>query len=177
MKHSNEKKKTEILSSRGIRYCIPSKTHQLEIRQKKKYTTYFPSFETTESHLFYLILSIIFSITFLDKKTRKSFISFGVFLFLPLQYLSIPFSLSFFIISSQYKDVSLLFSFPDNTKISLLIFFFLSPGLKTTTGSTRIVYFSFPFSPILYDRSHVIIHVLSLSLPPHSLPYWKINNK
>lgn len=84
MRHSNEnKKKREILSSRGIRYCIPSKskTHQLEIRQKKKYTTYFPSFETTESHLFYLILSIIFSITFLEKKRLENLLYRSVFFF------------------------------------------------------------------------------------------------
>jgi hypothetical protein len=81
--------------------------------------------------------------------------------------------------SSSHPSIKMYryFFLSPTTPKSHFSFFFLSPGLKTTTGSTRIVYFSLPFSPILYDRSHVIIHVLSLSLPPHSLPYWKINNK
>jgi hypothetical protein len=70
--------------------------------------------------------------------------------------------------SSSHPSIKMyryFFLSPTTPKSHFSFFFFLSPGLKTTTGSTRIVYFFLPFSPILYDRSHVIIHVLSLSLP------------
>lgn len=73
MRHSNENKKKEKfylpVEFATVSHSNPKRTSWKFV--KKKYTTYFPSFETTESHLFYLILSIIFSITFLDKRLEN----------------------------------------------------------------------------------------------------------
>ena len=123
--------------------------------------------------MFYLsIFSILFS--YIKKKSQKSFYIFPCLFF----FLSFPFSISLFpsLSSSSHPSIKMyryFFSLLSQHEHQNLTSYFFSPGLKTTTGSTRVVYFfvlslSPLFSPILYDRSHIIIHVLSLSLP--SLP-------
>lgn len=161
------KKKREILSSRGIRYCIPfkSKTHQLEIRQKKVYNL----FSQFWNHRVTFVLSnsihhILYNFPW-QKRLENLFLYRSVFFFSYLWSTSL--SLFPFPSSSSHPSIKMYryFFLSPTTPKSHFSFFFFSPGLKTTTGSTRIVYFFLPFSPILYDRSHVIIHVLSLSLP------------
>lgn len=188
----------QLTLAADFRHCCFSSSFQPKSSRKKQTTTtkhtswkfvkksiqlIFPSFDTRESHLFCffipLLLSIFFPHFYLQKKRNKkqeSFISFS------LSTPSIPSCSSLPLTSSQYKDVSLLFFIKkkkEKEHKNLTSFFFFSPfyfsqpRCENDRRQHSSVFLS--FSLILYDRSHVIIHVLSVYPSPLSLPYWKIN--
>jgi hypothetical protein len=69
--------------------------------------------------------------------------------------------------SSSHPSIKMYryFFLSPTTPKSHFSFFFLSPGLKTTTGSTRIVYFFSPFL-LFFMIDHTSLFMFSLYLSP-----------